>query len=284
MLELVVEASRWRWVTGGVIAALLLTVAGLVWWQHWNSSFEVASTERLALPVPHKLLEKNYKAGQKHYSDDSTGDLLISTGADEDAAKQGLPSEAVKTVQEIKPESRISKSVNANESKRKAITPLHTAAISGDFDIVQLLLANGTDVNSKTGRGAYPGETPLHSVAYAGHTQIAELLLAYGAFINAADQYSYTPLRRTVEQGHLAMAKFLIQKGADVFTKDSNDVTLVHVVARTNHVAMAELLITGGADINAIDRFGFTPLDYAQGGGVRMAEMLERHGAVCTIC
>jgi len=163
-------------------------------------------------------------------------------------------------------------------------SPLNLAIINGDLDIVELLLANGSDVNARSGAGSYPGETPLHSVAYAGHTRIAELLLAYGANVNATDRYRYTPLRRTVEQGHLAMTELLIRKGADIVTSDVNGMTLLHVVARTEHVEIARLLITGGVDINAMDGSGFTPLDYAQGGEVRMASTLQQLGATCTIC
>lgn len=162
--------------------------------------------------------------------------------------------------------------------------PLNLAIINGDLGIVELLLANGSDVNARSGAGSYPGETPLHSVAYAGHTRIAELLLAYGANVNATDRYRYTPLRRTVEQGHLAMTELLIRKGADIVTSDVNGMTLLHVVARTEHVEIARLLITGGVDINAMDGSGFTPLDYAQGGEVRMASTLQQLGATCTIC
>jgi len=166
----------------------------------------------------------------------------------------------------------------------RASTTLNKAVIEGDFDDVRLLLANGSEVNAKSGAGSYHSETPLHSVAYAGHVQIAELLFAYGADVNAIDQYGYTPLRRTVEQGHLAMTELLIEKGADIVTRDSYGESLLHVVARTDHVAIARLLITGGVDINAMDRHGFTPLDYAQGSATSMVETLRQHGAICTIC
>lgn len=172
----------------------------------------------------------------------------------------------------------------AGTTNASANPPLNVAAIKGDLDIVQLMLADGHDVNAKSGAGPYPGETPLHSVAYAGHTRIAELLLDYGADVNATDSYRYTPLRRTVEQGHLAMTKLLINKGADIVTRDGNGLSLLHAVARTDHVEIARLLITGGVDVNAMDSFGFTPLDYAQGGGLRMAETLRRLGAICTVC
>ena len=245
-----------RWVAGGVTALLVVTGGGLAWWQLWTPSFQPASMERMTLELPHTVaIDKPSVANissdinQERFSDDITEDLMTSVGADV-----------------------------------RASATLHTAAISGDFDIVQLLLANGADVNVKTVGGSYPGQTPLHATAYAGHIEIAELLLAYGADVYATDRYGYTPLRRTVDQGHLVMAEWFINKGASIASRDTSGLTLLHVVARTDHFAIAELLITKGADVNAMDSFGFTPLDYAQGGEKKMVEMLERHGAICTIC
>ncbi len=178
----------------------------------------------------------------------------------------------------------LSKGANVNAVDTDASTPLHLAAISGNFDIVQLLLKNGADVNAKAAAVDYPGETPLHATAFSGHTQIAELLLANGADIDAPSQFGYTPLYRSIELGHQAMAEYLIKKGANMVARGPNGESMLHVIATTRHVTIAELLITGGADINAKDNSGFTPLDHAQGGDPKMIETLEQHGAKCTIC
>ena len=55
----------------------------------------------------------------------------------------------------------ISKGADVNATDVNTSTPLHFAAISGDIEVVQLLLANGANVNARTVRGTYPGETPL---------------------------------------------------------------------------------------------------------------------------
>ena len=264
----VVEKMLWRWVTGSLIVLLLLTGGGVEWWESWNAIFKPASMERRALALPNKpniseslVVYESNDPDQVWFSDDIPEAPTISTT-----------------------ESLNSMGSNVGAAELNAITPLHLAVIQGEFDLVQWLLANGSDVNVKYVAGSHPGETPLHSVAYAGHTQIAELLLAYGAIINATDQYSYTPLRRAMEQGHQAMAELLVNKGANIVTTDASGMTLLHVVARTDHVELARFLIAGGIDVNAMDNLGFTPLDYAQGSEIRMAETLERHGALCTIC
>jgi hypothetical protein len=67
--------------------------------------------------------------------------------------------------------------VNAKDGDRGwrgGWAPLHYAADSGRKDIVQLLLANHSDVNTKDN----DGWTPLHYAKQSDHQDIVELLLA----------------------------------------------------------------------------------------------------------
>ena len=50
-------------------------------------------------------------------------------------------------------------------------TALHEAAKEGHKVIVELLIANGGDVNAKN----RSGKTPLHNAAEYGHKEVAEL-------------------------------------------------------------------------------------------------------------
>ena len=56
-------------------------------------------------------------------------------------------------------------------------TPLHVAAVRGDTDIVNLLVATGADPNAK---GEH-GYTPLHEAAAQGHPATVDALLKLGA-------------------------------------------------------------------------------------------------------
>jgi ankyrin repeat protein len=62
----------------------------------------------------------------------------------------------------------------ANDSR---VTPLHSAAASGDRDCMRLLLEAGADPNAQQ-RGGF---VPLHAASAAGDREMAELLLAHGA-------------------------------------------------------------------------------------------------------
>jgi hypothetical protein len=89
--------------------------------------------------------------------------------------------------------------VNAKDDERGQ-TPLEYAAITGRKELVELLIANGADVNALDKHG----RTHLHAAAVHGQKEIAELLIAGGADVNAlvaVPKYkrNYTPLDLAIE-------------------------------------------------------------------------------------
>jgi ankyrin repeat protein len=52
------------------------------------------------------------------------------------------------------------------------MTPLHAAALTGQYEAVELLINKGADVKSKNNRGM----TPLQLASQRGHQHIVELL------------------------------------------------------------------------------------------------------------
>jgi len=69
-------------------------------------------------------------------------------------------------------------------------TPLHLAIVLDNKKVVDLLIANGADVNAK----AEGDITPLHAAQLFGHKEIADLLIANGADVNAKDENGLTPM------------------------------------------------------------------------------------------
>ena len=63
--------------------------------------------------------------------------------------------------------------------------PIHTAAEKGDLAGVQAELDKGVDVDE--GDDSWPEMTPLHYAVGEGHTEVVELLIANGADVNAKD-------------------------------------------------------------------------------------------------
>lgn len=80
----------------------------------------------------------------------------------------------------------------------------------------------------------------------------------------------------------LAIPRLLAAKGADLQSRDiANDgmTPLHHAAAWGGQVAVAEFLLQKGVDVNALDDFGWTPLDYAiDRGRKEMIEFLQSKG------
>ena len=70
------------------------------------------------------------------------------------------------------------------------VTPLHSACAISNFEIAELLIQNGADVNAKQMRGV----TPLHSAAHNGQLEIVQLLIENGADRKAKMEVGKTPL------------------------------------------------------------------------------------------
>ncbi len=157
-------------------------------------------------------------------------------------------------------------------------TLLHfVAVVSGNKDIVQLLLANKADIEAKMKGGV----TPLHVAAGNGRKEMTQLLLASGAKVSARDDEGWMPLHYAAQSGQRDVAELLLARGADVNAGNDNGTTPLLFAASKGHRDVVELLLAKGADVNGRDKEGITPLNIAT---VKqhpdVAELLRQHGAV----
>lgn len=77
---------------------------------------------------------------------------------------------------------------NMNRKNSQGITPVHLACLGGDADLLEVLLEQGGDPESKD-KG---GWTPLIYAAYAGHIECVKAILETGASIKAKDKHKHT--------------------------------------------------------------------------------------------
>src|SRR5262245_48647271 len=71
-------------------------------------------------------------------------------------------------------------------------TPLHLAAFFGHSRLIELLLAHGAEVRTRSTNAN--GNTPLHAALAGNHPFVAGLLLGAGAELDAMDANGWRPL------------------------------------------------------------------------------------------
>jgi ankyrin repeat protein len=153
-------------------------------------------------------------------------------------------------------------------------TPLQYAVTNGHFDVVQLLLASGADVNK--GR-IDSGTTPLLAAAWNGYAEIIRVLISFKADINQVrTDIGVTPLFFAAQQGHLEVVRLLIDSQVDVNKATLNDgATPLFIAAWYGHLEIVKILIDSKADVNQTNKYGISPLFIAaQNGHLEVVQLL----------
>lgn len=99
-------------------------------------------------------------------------------------------------------------------------SPLMLAAIAGDLQASQMLLARGARVNG-------PGWTPLHYAAAGPNSKLVELLLSQGADLEAEAPNGSTPLMLAAQTGPEATIDLLLRRGADPKRRNQRELQAV---------------------------------------------------------
>ena len=157
-------------------------------------------------------------------------------------------------------------------------TPLHTACIHGQLDIVQLLTCEiGCDPIHTNSEGL----NCLHLAAQHGHLALGGYLLEeVGIDVSLEDKHGRCPTYLAAGGGHLDIVKYLVEeRGADPLFKTSKEWktsrftmapgrSLVHTASREGHLHVVKYLIEHhGCDPSCKDDEGITPLHLASEQG-----------------
>ena len=89
------------------------------------------------------------------------------------------------------------------------VAPIHSACAVSNYDITEILIKNGADVNARQMEGV----TPLHSAAHNGQTKLVKLLIDNGADINSKMDNGHTPLFMAEEKNFSETAALIKQSG-----------------------------------------------------------------------
>ncbi len=120
-------------------------------------------------------------------------------------------------------------------------TPFVRAALSGDIEVMRVLLAAGADPNIKTTQGT------------------TSLMAAAGINWIPGQTYSHA------EADYIEAVKLCLDRGAEVNAKNSLGLTAMHGAANRGWESVIQILAEHGAQLDAKDNEGRTPMVFAQG-------------------
>ena len=170
--------------------------------------------------------------------------------------------------------------VNSRQYGSFGPTPLYLAAVnasSGAAEIVSVLLEAGADVNGRDENGEDTGFAPLYGAAMAQNQDAMELLLAEGADVDVTGSSDHQSLladvlgRGRYDCGYGPVADGLRAAGAVSWRTVGEErmpyVPGLPVVECETVSAEVQELIDSGADLDALDSQGFTALHRAAAEG-----------------
>lgn len=146
---------------------------------------------------------------------------------------------------------------------------LQWATENQNVDIIRQLLQLHPGLNSATSLGQSEDEvTLLQTAAANGNLEILEMLIAEGADVNSnpSKGRQKTALQWASERGDLAAVKLLLTAGAEVDATGSTAPPLLLAI-RGGHAEVFEHLLAAGADIHATAYRGQTMLEAADESG-----------------
>jgi molecular chaperone DnaK (HSP70)/ankyrin repeat protein len=151
-------------------------------------------------------------------------------------------------------------------------TALFLAAIDNEAAAVEALLKAGADHEIR--RSADLG-TPLQIASWEGYEEVVEYLLAYGSDVQTRDHDGDTPLHNAAYHGHVSIMERIVAAGADLEVANTAGETPLIVAARGGQRAAVAWLVDHGADTEKCDSQGMNALQHAQASASNAAEVLQ---------
>lgn len=152
---------------------------------------------------------------------------------------------------------------------------LHAAALKGDLDQLQQLIAQGAAVEARDPAG----RTALHVAVFKSHEEIVRALAEAGSDMNALEGQSYDAITIAAVANDLAMMKLVISLGGKSGNMTSPyDGTALIAAAHLGHVEIVKTLIAAGAPLDHVNNLGWTALMEAVvlgDGGPRHTEIVD---------
>ncbi len=194
-------------------------------------------------------------------------ELLLAHGADVNVLDRGGLTPLARAVQARKGEmvamllahGADCNTVAPDRSVQRGRSPLHFAVFRGSFEIAEMLVQAGADVNIRDKR---EGLTPLHMALR--NQALFDLMLDHGGQIDCRSQGGQTPLHMAADQGLADLTSYLLAKEATIDVQDNRGNTPLHLAARRGHRDVCEILLRHKADTRIQNLDHRRAFDYAR--------------------
>lgn len=131
--------------------------------------------------------------------------------------------------------------------------------------IINILCENGVDINSESLKFSNLGVTPLKSAIVLNDLELVKSLIDIGADVNKEDKLDpYSPLMRAFEHSNLDIIKEIINSGGDTKYKNNVSEGLLHVFCMSSRKELLNEMIWSEVnfrmELDSKTKQGMTPL------------------------
>jgi len=128
----------------------------------------------------------------------------------------------------LKPPPKLDKGVNFCHSVTSS------ADVKSEVKAEVKTMTQGSTITGKTLRSILPGTTALMFAVEGGHFEVVQLLIEHGVDINAVDiegnNAAFLALKWILDEKYIVIFQRLLEKGIDIYAFDSNDLTLAQII------------------------------------------------------
>ncbi|NXG73448.1 ANR24 protein, partial [Baryphthengus martii] len=160
-------------------------------------------------------------------------------------------------------EAMLAHGVDAMTKDSSGYTALHLASKHGHPQCVSKLLQASCPVDMADGSG----RTALHHAAVSGCISCSELLCDFKAPLNIKDKDGSTPLILAAKMSHSELCRYLLHRGAAVNSRDLQGRTALMLACENGSVETVEVLVNGGARVALVDSTGHDATHYSLATG-----------------
>ena len=143
------------------------------------------------------------------------------------------------------------------EEQRDLDSALLIAAARGDITQATQLIGKGANVNSYDDLG----RSPIVAAAINNYAEMIEILHAQGCDIDSLQYKNKAPLTHALNENSYQAALKLVKLGANPHARDNQ--SLNNALHYNKNTELFDILLSKGVDVNARNIVGQTPLDTA---------------------